>query len=246
MSDMYCVYMHRNKINNKKYIGITKQKPEDRWRHGLGYKSQQKFYRAIEKYGRDNFDHIILNTGLSAEEAGTQEQILISLLDTYYNGYNSDLGGSITNHSEATLEKMMKSMLGKKHTEKTKQKLHDKANKVSVICVELNKVFDSVAEASHFTGIDRSSISKCCRNKMLTAGGYTWKFADKELAKQYEVKKTNKCIKAVYCITTDIQYNSVAEAAKQTGCDSSGIIKVCKGKQKTTKGLTWKYVEDEE
>ena len=93
MSDMYCVYMHRNKINNKKYIGITKQKPEDRWRHGLGYKSQQKFYRAIEKYGWNNFDHIILNTGLSAEEAGTQEQILISLLDTYYNGYNATLGG---------------------------------------------------------------------------------------------------------------------------------------------------------
>ena len=34
---------------------------------------------------------------------------------------------------------------------------------------------------------------------------------------------------------------SAAEAARVTGADSSTIIKVCKGKLKTTKGFIWSY-----
>ena len=33
--------MHTNIINNKKYIGITHQKPERRWKNGKGYHNGQ-------------------------------------------------------------------------------------------------------------------------------------------------------------------------------------------------------------
>jgi predicted GIY-YIG superfamily endonuclease len=36
---MYTVYIHKNKINQKVYVGLTKQSPQARWRvGGHGYK----------------------------------------------------------------------------------------------------------------------------------------------------------------------------------------------------------------
>ena len=44
---MGVIYMHRNLINNKVYIGQTIQKPEYRWNEGKGYKGSSLFYNAI-------------------------------------------------------------------------------------------------------------------------------------------------------------------------------------------------------
>lgn len=96
----YCVYMHVNKTNNKKYIGITKNKPEDRWQNGHGYK-KQAFWNAIKKYGWENFEHIILGKNLSEEEACQKEIELISLYksDDKRYGYNISHGGE-NGHNE--------------------------------------------------------------------------------------------------------------------------------------------------
>mgnify|MGYP002658749408 CR=1 FL=1 len=56
----YCVYKHTNKINGKVYIGQSSNIKE-RWsRKGTCYKGCTYFYNAIQKYGWDNFEHIIL------------------------------------------------------------------------------------------------------------------------------------------------------------------------------------------
>jgi hypothetical protein len=57
----WCVYMHTSP-SNKAYIGITCQKPSERWGvNGSAYcrGTQQRFQYAIEKYGWDNFEHVI-------------------------------------------------------------------------------------------------------------------------------------------------------------------------------------------
>lgn len=93
----FCVYIHINKINNKVYVGQTCTIPEKRWgKNGEGYKGCIKFYRAIQKYGWDNFTHEILFDKLTQEEANQKEKELIEFhhaTDCKY-GYNIRLGGS--------------------------------------------------------------------------------------------------------------------------------------------------------
>lgn len=148
----YSVYMHINKQNNKKYIGITSQKPEARWKSGAGYKSQKRFYSAIKSYGWESFDHVVLESGLSKEDAEQKEASLIKKhqSNSLEFGYNIENGGVIhklseeqkthlslintgKKHSEETRKKMSKThlqngapwMLGKKHSEITKAKMSE-------------------------------------------------------------------------------------------------------------------------
>ena len=91
----WCVYVHTNKINGKKYVGITSRKPEDRWDYGCGYRGQVYFYRAIQKYGWDNFKHDILLTNETKEYACAAEKCLIKAYasNNPKYGYNLSSGG---------------------------------------------------------------------------------------------------------------------------------------------------------
>ena len=64
----YLVYIHTNKLNGKKYVGQTCQRPEKRWNNGKGYKLETYFGKAIKKYGWDNFEHEIVAENLTKEE----------------------------------------------------------------------------------------------------------------------------------------------------------------------------------
>ena len=115
----YTVYMHVSP-SNKRYIGITSQKPKQRWKNGTGYKGQV-FYNAIEKYGWNNIEHIIVAQGLSEEEAKWLEIELISVWDTTNSnkGYNVTNGGDDGGH----LVGEKNPMYNKHHSQETKDKI---------------------------------------------------------------------------------------------------------------------------
>lgn len=112
MDRKYTVYMHINKSNNKKYIGITGQDAERRWREdGSGYKGNRYFSNSIKKHGWDNFKHIVLAGGLTKKEAEAREIELISQYNTTdrSKGYNIANGGNANGmHSEETRKLMSK------------------------------------------------------------------------------------------------------------------------------------------
>lgn len=88
----FYLYVHSNRINGKKYVGVTRQRPEKRWLNGNGYSRQKKFYNAILKYGWDNFDHQVWELG-SEKDMYYGEKYLILFYDTIHNGYNVSTGG---------------------------------------------------------------------------------------------------------------------------------------------------------
>lgn len=133
----YCVYCHLNKINGKRYIGQTCQKPTRRWKSGGGYKEHPYFYRAIQKYGWNNFEHYIIQDGLTKEEANILENLNIIAYNTINSnfGYNLTTGGEQPTFSEETRQKLSEMRKGEKHhlygkhlSEETKQRI-SKANK---------------------------------------------------------------------------------------------------------------------
>lgn len=129
----HLIYLHRCLINGKCYIGQTKLGTKGRWKSGgCGYNKQTVFANAIKKYGWENFEHIVLESNLSKEQANIAEMKYIMLYDAFENGYNmtkgGDGGGFIGHHHTKELrEKLSKShsgsknyFYGKKHSEEVK------------------------------------------------------------------------------------------------------------------------------
>lgn len=203
----YCVYMHRNKINNKVYIGQTGTSVEDRWQNGKGYKGCTLFERAIEKYGWDNFEHIILKDNLTRQEVGEVENKFITLYDSTNpeKGYNISVGGE-SGHvgvkmSAESREKMSKARKGKSFSQEHKGKISaalqgrvisqeaiDKmrfAKGEPFVQLDLDGCFiqkyNTTWEASQQTGISQSAIAGALsQNKQKkTAGGFIWIKSDK-------------------------------------------------------------------
>lgn len=149
MNDTYSIYMHINKINNKKYIGQTKLKPKDRWgKNGNGYKNQY-FYNAIQKYGWNNFEHLILEDNLTEKEVNIKEKYWIKFYNTIVpNGYNISPGG--TNLSTETRKKM--SIKTKENWAKASEQRHEQQKE---LMIKLNKTLDRTGKNNSMYGKHR-------------------------------------------------------------------------------------------
>ena len=130
-NDTYCVYVHTNNYNLKKYVGITRRKPETRWNNGYGYLYNNHFYSAIKKYGWDGFSHDVIASNLTKDEAENFEKILILKLKSYQRefGYNNDMGGNSTGKiSEQTRRKMSECQKGRPTSARQKARTTEMLN----------------------------------------------------------------------------------------------------------------------
>jgi group I intron endonuclease len=235
MNRNYKLYVHIAP-NGKKYYGITKQRPKKRWDNGKGYRTQY-FARAINKYGWDNIEHIVLQEGLDEEEAKELEQYMIQWYNTANPnyGYNISLGGESNNFSEATKKKISEAHKGKVVSEETRKKLSE-ANKGRVLSEEHRRKIGEAnkGENNHMYG---KHLSEETKRKM------------RESRKGKYAGKNNNRAKSLICITTNSVFYSVMEAERQCSVDRTSISRCCKGKLKSagklpdgTK-LVWRYID---
>lgn len=199
----YCVYIHTNTVNGKRYVGMTCQNVSRRWRNGDGYIKSSHFYRAIQKYGWDAFTHEIVKAGLSKSEACELEKKLIAKHNSTNEefGYNRSSGGEHPAEgafaSEETKRKMSEAHKGFVMAESTKQKLREKAiargngmqGKVGKECGKAGLVrqidletgaiiaeFYGYAEMERRTGFGQAPIKRVVKGTQKQSHGYMWEY----------------------------------------------------------------------
>lgn len=200
---IFTIYAHINKINGKVYVGQTIQPPEKRWKNGKAYKTCTLFYNAIEKYGWENFEHIILiQDEMTGEKAEKLEQYYIDFYDSKnpQKGYNINDANYKTispnalpaalewmrEHPEFGLARAQDMLKWQRENpeealkiRKENQKKAAAARRRPVICIETGIVYESASEAARQNPkTSQSKICMACRGQRKTCGGFHWKYAD--------------------------------------------------------------------
>lgn len=167
---MYTVYKITNKINNRKYIGITTKTIEERFKKHLSSineKTEQIPIRsAIKEFGKENFiiEKILVTD--CKEKALNLEKFYIKFYKSIECGYNIANGGkggdTLTNNVnlEKIKEKLKESKIGAKN-HNSKEVLVENDN-------GFKKVFESAGETRRYflsigIKVAESSIKRKCR-----------------------------------------------------------------------------------
>ncbi|EOT38251.1 GIY-YIG nuclease family protein [Enterococcus dispar] len=207
------IYMFKNKINGKTYIGQTIRTFEERTSEHLRH-TETCFDKALNKYGIENFEYCIIDEALSLDELNAKETYWIAKTNSMIpNGYNLCLGGNNT--------------CGYTHREESKRKMSLTKRKNGSMKAEKNHYY-----GKHHTLEIREKMKKAWtpeRKSKLSE-------QSKRLDRSYQfVRVRNK--------ETGEIYNSVKEAGEKTGVLATHITRVCKGKRKSAGGIKWEYVD---
>ena len=210
----YDVYMHRFP-NKKVYIGITSYGAKERWHNGYGYRKQQMMWRAIQKYGWENIEHIVLFSDLTEAEAKEKEIELIRLYRSNERkyGYNIRQGGDIC--------------AGYQLSEETKKKMSDSRKG------EKNWLY-----GKHLTDETKEKLSKAHKGKKQDTEVAKRGALNRTGAKNHKARKVDRYDLEGNFIKT---YDCLADGGRDTNTRPQDIYNCCIGRQIKTHGNIWRY-----
>ena len=227
----WCVYVHINKVNGKMYVGITSKKPTNRWNNGRGYKSNSYFTNSIQKYGWDNFEHIIICKSKNKREAENIEKYLIKDWNTKTpNGYNLTVGGGVINIPQIKERK-------------------------AILQFDLNGRLIAEYEFVSSIGKNISTISSCCRGRSFSAYDNIWLYKSDYINNPQILQYRIDCIKNYNRRRKSVlqfdsfgnlinEYDSITNACLALNICAGDITSCCQGKYNRSGGYVWLYKKD--
>ena len=250
------IYMIRNTINEKVYIGQAKD-IYHRWsthRTELNADRHANIHLqgAWKLYKPESFEFSVLEE-CSEDELNEKEQYYIDLYDAYEHGYNMDRGGQ--------------GILGFKHTEEQISKMRKIQNPLVVLQFDLNFNLINRFEGgpSHIRkvlGYTKECVERCCKHvgKKISYKDSYWVYEQEYLCSSFswdkylnqisccEVKKDKKANSQKRICQYDKQRNLIKiwesfSDIEKAGYTRNQVNTICnqrKGK-KTHKGFIWAY-----
>ena len=175
MNNNYMIYCLTNKVNGKRYIGITNNFHR-RWSEHQS--TDSIIGRAIRKHGNFSFRINVLCSRLSIDVAKCLEGRLIDKMNTLKpNGYNVASGGeggyARAGFSEAEKaewsKKVSQANTGKTRTDETKQKLSD-SQKGKTLSQEARKKLSDFNKGRKHTEQARKKMSEAMKGNKNSLG----------------------------------------------------------------------------
>lgn len=137
--------------------------------HKKEYKRTMK--GRILKLHKQNGDYLLATLTKNGKEKKMLVHRLVATAFLKENMQINHIDGNKSNNNANNLEWCTQS----ENVKHSYSMLNHKRKVKKIYCVELDKHFNSIAEASLILNINRSSISHAINNKAKTAGGYKWK-----------------------------------------------------------------------
>lgn len=235
------IYKITNKVNNKVYIGQTIEY-EERVRHhkqtAFRKNSKEKdrpLYRAIRKYGVDNFYFEIIDSANNIDELNEKEIYWIDYYDSCVDsnkGYNLDKGGKNGNKSEATKRKIGQVQIGKLNHAYGKRG-GDCHNAKRVVNITKNKIYPSILDCAVEEYGDKKylkQISKVCdpKSNRQTYKGNIYRVLDLDgnIIEKQNAQPVNEAFKEVKVIDliSGKVFNTISETARYFNI-SDGMVR---------------------
>ena len=218
------IYQIRNLINNKIYVGSSKNIQIRFYNHRSKLKNNKHnntyLQNSYNKYGKENFVYEIIEFCKEYKKIEL-EQYWIDRLGVV----DKNIGYNISKKANMPEVKTTK-----------------------VICLNTMEVFDSIEKASKKLNICKGCITKLCQGVYANIKGFKIMYYNDYIENKDNIveifmnRERNTTCKKIYCIELKKVFNSVKEAKKELKV--SNITAVLRGRQITTGGYHFIYYED--